>query len=663
MFLSACTGCGARLTRFRAEYLKGRNNIKNLCLVSKEIRSLATPLLYQSILISRSKHLWALGRAFATDPSLATHVRHFNCAVNLEEAGTAVASHVWELYQFPNHWMGDGIGAAHPYHRFANWFVQCEALYSSRYTLNRRAGQAFFCAILCLTNRLETLNLHLPSMFAFAVDARLRSGPVSSLWKWFMEDTNPFAEFSKVIPMDVTPGSPTTPQLLERPCWPPPLLRNITVEINDKGDCAPGSYIHIDVVPPIDAWRHAALLKLNGLALFDPVDVLRPCRLRKLSPAEMLCVTGYLDGLQRIPYIAESSDAMTTHLDRLKDFDTYLSSPDYDATSARELSQILSLLPGPGIWNSRLLTRSKALSLPMSALFLVDFRQLAPPSSISSLTFRYDIGDSSPRPGSAFVPRGCPLQTKLFGTAACRTYMASLEELHLPLRNPTNNAGPPSSGIDRLKLSSAETGSHLPCLKVLELTTEALFGSLLNMHRVFRGARFTRPSTAGHHDRSSLDDIPQTSATAPNPSTRDLGAIVDELPPALTELKLIEWWCHFSEPMTMPFRFAQRKPSVGEEEEGWPERYKHVQRAFVAGLRELAGFLGERRPSVSKVTVVVHSWTTAQCLGEALDEDKREAGEVWMSWAREKVVGLKVLRRMYRDKGIVLKVAMAKDVS
>lgn len=542
--------------------------------------------------------------------------------------------------------------------------MQCEAVYSSRFILNRRAGQAFFCAILCLTNRVETLNLHLPNMLALSADPRLRSGSLSSLWKWFLDDTNPFAEFSKVIPMNVTAGWPTTPQLLERPCWPPPFLRNLTVEISPhNGDCAPGSYVHLDVVPPIDAWQHAALLKLNGLALFDPVDLLRPCRLRNLSPAEMLCVTGYLDGLQRIPYIADSSDTMNTHLERLKHFDNYLSSPDYDQASAQGLARILSLLPAPGRWNSRLLTRSKALSLPMSALFLLDFGQLAPPSSISGLTFRYDIGDSCPRPRFGFGPRGCRLQTKLFGPKTCKAYMASLEELHLPLRHPTNLAGPASSGIDRLRLSSAETGSYLPRLKVLELTTEALFGSLLNMHRVFRGERFTRSSTLGSCDRSRFDDIPHTSAIAPNPSTRDLEAIVDELPPALTELKLIEWWFHFSEPMIMPVRSTQRKPSVGEEEEGWPERYKHVQRAFVAGLRELAGVLRERRPSVNKVTVVVHSWTTARYLGEALDEDKREAGHVWMSWAREKMVGLKALKRMFRDKGIVLKVAMAKEGS
>lgn len=655
--LSRSTG----LTRFRAEYLKGRNNIKSLCLVNKRTRRLATPLLYQSVLIWQPKHLWALGRAFATDTSLALHVRHFNCAVNLEEAGTAVASHVWELWQFPNHWTGDGIGASHPYHRFSNWFVQCEAVYSSRFILNRRAGQAFFCAILCLTNRVETLNLHLPNMFALAADPRLRSGPVSSLWKWFLDDTNPFAEFSKVIPMAVTTGSPTTPQLLERPCWPPPLLRKITVEISPDHDaCAPGSYVHLDVIPPIDAWRHAALLKLNGLALFDPVDVLRPCRLRKLSPAEILCVTGYLDGLQRIPYIADSSDTMITHLERLKHFDNYLSSPDYDHASAQGLARVLRLLPAPGRWNSRLLTRSKALSLPMWALFLLDFRQLSPPSSISALTFRYDMGDPGPTPSLGFFQRGYFMQTKLFGPAVCKAYMASLEELHLPLRYPTNLAGPVSFGIDRLKLSSAETGSYLPRLKVLELTTEGLFGSLLNMHRVFGGERFTRSSTVGCCDRLDIDGIPHTSPMAPSPSTRDLEAVVDELPPALTELKLIEWWFYFSEPMIMPVRFTQRKPSMGEMEEGWPERYKHVQRAFVAGLRELARVLGERRPSVNKVTVVMHSWTTGQYWGEALDEDKREAGQVWMSWARQKTVGLRALKRVYRDKGIVLKVAMAK---
>ncbi|KAK0743007.1 hypothetical protein B0T18DRAFT_174097 [Schizothecium vesticola] len=661
-----------------AEYLNGRNNIKTLCLVNKRTRLLATPLLYRSILIWQAQHLWALGRAFAIDPSLPSHVRHFNCAVDLEQADTTVTPHAWESWQFPNHWMGKDTGASHPYHRFSRWFVQCEAANNSSLAPNYRAGQAFFCAILCLTNRVETLNVQLPVMLDTRLGPRA-AGTVPSLWRWFLDDTNPFAEFSKVIPMTVTAGSPTEAQLLGRPCWPPPFLRNITVEISPDG--LSGSYVHLDVIPPIDALQHAALLKLNGLAPFDPVDVLRPSRLRKLSPAEMLCVTGYLDGLQQIPYIADSSDAMTTHLDRLKAFDAYLSSPDYDHTSARGLAQILRLLPAPGTWNSRLLTRSKSLSLPLWALFVLDFGQLEPPSSISTLTFRYDVVDSRPLPGLEILLTRHRLQTHLLDPTACPACIPTLEELHLPLRIPiflTNLAYFGRGG--RLRLSSAETGSYLPDLKVLELTTEALFGALVNMHGVFGGRRFI---TVGHPPAdgempithvapstttTSSSVAPSTAAT--DPLTRGLEALVDELPPALKELKLLEWWWPFSEPVMMPARFTQRRPPsavapVGEKEERWPKRYKHVQRAFVAGLEELAGVLGEKRPSVDKVTVVVHSWTSGQYYAGAAvaEEDKREAGRVWMSWAKEKKVGLKALKKVFRDKGIAFKVALARGDS
>ncbi|KAK1831023.1 hypothetical protein QBC39DRAFT_331145 [Podospora conica] len=74
-------------------------------------------------------------------------------------------------------------------------------------------------------------------------------------------------------------------------------------------------------------------------------------------PSDIVHLTGYLDGLQRIPHIADSSPAITTHLDSLKQLDTYFSSPDYDYVSAQSLTEILTILRVPWTYNFRVTNR------------------------------------------------------------------------------------------------------------------------------------------------------------------------------------------------------------------------------------------------------------------------------------------------------------------
>ncbi|KAK1836779.1 hypothetical protein QBC39DRAFT_402770 [Podospora conica] len=671
-------------------YLDGRQDIKSLCLVSQKTRLVATPLLYRSILIWQLRQLHTLARTFSVAPRLALNTRHINCAVDFDRVDTAPTFHHSSPWRFPTHWMGNKVRASHPYRRFNTWFAQSEAGSNPLFARNNRAGEALLCAILCVTNRVETLNLILHRQSEL-----LRPRP--SLWNWLFDTTDSLFQVNMVIPTGLTAAAPTKEQLLECPHWPPPFLRNLTVECSSRG--MTGSLIQFDIVPYADVLRHQDLLRYHRWSRLDPFDLLRSRRHDLFHPSDIVHLTGYLDGLQRIPHIADSSPAITTHLDSLKQLDTYFSSPDYDYVSAQSLTEILTMLRVPWTYDSPLLTRSKMVSKALRLFFNYDFPRISGPTGISSLTLTHQIGDENPCvpeiPGTTLP---C-FQNRLLTPPFCPDFIPNLVDLDLSIRMEQHATRLAYIIRGRLKLGDTELGSYLPRLQTLRLTTEAWLGSLVSLHHVLGGERFwypggganppdprnlmniatdfAAPSAAAANDLSTTTSSllsPSSTAspatTPTSPPTRHLEALVSELPPGLKELHLIEWWWPFSSPAAnMPARYdAAAAAGETQEEETWPERYARVQGALVAGLGELAGVLGRLRPSVKKVTVEVNSWTSypgnydvrGGTREGTSERERREAGRVWVEWAKVKGTGLKGLKRRFRERGVEFKVVLAK---
>ncbi|KAK5662354.1 hypothetical protein OQA88_8264 [Cercophora sp. LCS_1] len=611
-------------------FFASRSDVINFGLVNKRFNRIANPFRYRSLLVSQPFSLCRLVMSFLMDPSLASQVRHLSAALVLDSHQTVIAvAKAWKLLcwtHLPRH--TPRFPCFHPYWNVFNWLGGLNHE-------NPKYPSALFCTMLSFTNRLESLN--------FRADPPQDNPPTirSPLWNWFLDDENPFAEADNSIPKGIVVGFPSREQLSSCPTWPPPNLRDITIESDLRGE---GSTVFkLDVVPHVDGVEHRYALVNSGLSTRNPVELLKRETIRAMSGSEHTALRSYLDGIMRIPELEDADDDVHAHVETLKSL-TFTPVPTpINITAARKLEATLKLLPLE--WSPRLSVRRKRVAFSLNE-FLHDGKQgrtldqTISMKNLDTLTLRAEkvaFGCPSVENPSRFATGRLSLQRRLLDDTA--PYGQCLKHLHLLLRMEE-----PVTASMYLPGDGRITGLHrLAKLKELSITTEGLFGGWHMLRPLFGGPEFVEALTGpvnpyGRVDE--LDDVPVSNGDVDGDGDGEkLRAIVEDLP-HLETLRLIDWYAAYANPIQLPI--TKQSAATGAKQD-WVTKLAALQKSMMLGLRKLAPILKERRPSVKHVTFWIHKW------------DNTAADAVWPDWSKSKD-GLKKMKKVYKEAGITLRV-------
>ena len=602
-------------------FFQARADILSLCRVNKRLNALATPLLYRNIFLSRPTSLVGLLANCVERPSLGRAVRHINCSISLGKDTQAETVQAWNTVSMERLAHLDLDPSRPPtFKKLSYWFTA--------FLIGRGKSDqltvAIFNTLLTLTNRLEGL--------ALLLSAPDRSqAPRSVLWNWLLDEANPFADAPYSFPKVITAGTPTRQDLETTPCWPPPFLRDITVELDCYGEGA--NFIHLEVVPLADGLAAASKLQASALAM--PTKVFNSSAIRSLSAHGHINLSSYLDSLKRISDVEHSIRDLDAHIENLKSL-IYSPTPDeIDNEAARELSQVLHHLPLR--WSPRLSVRRKRLEFTLSD-FISSNSATSPRwvelainvSNVESLKLMGEPSFVKPLPVQAVY-----LQPRLLRS---QTPFSSLKELQLYLRLDKTQSATVYGRQGRLR-NLVNLGS----LKSLVIPLEALFGPRRQLVQQF-----------------NLRDLVASPPAGPLPVGQTVGQIISELPPHLEELQLVDWYhqyhswarecaIHSSTPTDGVVQGAggtastSRLGSPADWKPGCVGRLEELQKLIVAALTNLASVLQEERPSIKRVIFRVNDW------------DSEDMRKVWLDWAKGKR-GVRQLKKVYKEGKMTLRV-------
>ena len=623
------------------EFFADRRNLHAAALVNKRFYQLAKPLLCRTVFISQPRSLSKLFLQLVATPAERALIRHFICAVPLKDDQTrAETESLWKDVVFADTYRAVRRKADQPTQHMLLWFHLVG--YSQRTSLPSFAS-VILASLLCVVPRLQSLDVHLGEP---PLGAGNRS--VHTLWRWFLDDIDPWIENDVTLPKTTHSGELSKEQLAVSPCWPPPFLRDVTVEFALSNDKLRSGFVHLDVVPHADAIQHTELIRselVRGTALkFNKAaDLLKPSNIQQLDGLDHISLLSYLDGLKRIPDIEYGGTELGDYIEALKSMVYSSTPPEINRQAAKELTKAVNLLPIH--WSKRLSTRSKKIHLPLS-LFLEGrrFERIMTMDNVTSLTL-YADGDSE------VTEPIYELENRLLGLGALWQH---LEELSLPLRmNQEMNAVafPGYDGLHGLKA--------LLRLNKLSITWEALFGPPEMLTKMFGGPRCSLdpPYDRDANERTFIveaADLCNYVVECADDHGESLNRVVEDLPPELEELRLIDWYGQYTEPdLRLPVIIDTKAMILDGEDEvvkipSWTCRLADIQAAVVHGLRKLAPVLKSRRPSVKRLVFHVHHW------------NDKEAYAVWTEWGRNPR-GLRALRREFSAVGIALKVLIKGD--
>ncbi|KAK4110864.1 hypothetical protein N656DRAFT_183756 [Canariomyces notabilis] len=578
-------------------YCIAKADLVRLCRVSRRIYTIARPLLYRNILITRPYGLCLLLCNLVRNPWLGRHIRHISSAISLEDPDTVSrCGRAWECLStlFLDHLQLDGdIGQDHSFWKVRSWFKQ----HAANNVTDPLFPSMVLCAILCLANKIETLYLLLrePSP----------DFPRSVMWTWFLDDANSSVESHHSIPQGITTstGYPPWEQLNETPCWPPPFLWKVVIEFGDYGGC---NLVTCYMIRHIDSgiYMHQRD-KFCVPGMEDTLTALNQGRyprssIVRLTAEEHSHFNGYLDSLMRLEFFRNLR--LKRFIDALKAMAHTQAIPSRDLKAMaytgtvhsrdlisssqmtlRSLGEILSHMKRS--WSPRLNVINKFLSIhvgdflyrllpltekPIHIDNLVSLTLYSEPprsSDMSELVTdrwrRYDPMLSSPHR---------PLEFRLF---ALSQKAPKLRELHLPLcMGPDLTAfiyGPPG----RLRWLD-----RLASLRTLTITMEGLFGKFARCAYIFDLLARQPPNAAGTASTKELEE-------------RMLRGLVEALPPSLARLNLIEW---FGEYVNEEWTASQKS------------RIEKYHRIIVMGLWKLPRFVKEQRPALKMIEFRSKPW-------------------------------------------------------
>ena len=602
-------------------FFQARADILSLCRVNKRLNYLATPLLYRNIFLSSPISLVGLLANCVERPSLGRAVRHINCSIPLGKDTQAETVQAWNTVSMERLAHLDLDPSRPPtFKKLSKWFTE--------FLIGRGKSDqltvAIFNTLLALTNRLEGLALLLSAPGRSQV-------PRSVLWNWLLNEGSPFADAPDSFPKGITTGTPTRQDLETTPCWPPPFLRDVTVELDCFGEGA--NFIHLEVVPLADGLAAASNLRASGLTV--PTKVFNSSAIRSLSAHGHINLSSYLDSLKRIPDVENSIRDLDAHIENLKSL-IYSPTPDeIDNEAARELNQVLHHLPLQ--WSSRFSVRRKRLEFTLFD-FISSNSATSPRwvelaidmSNVESLKLMGEPSFIKPLPVLAVH-----LHQRLLRS---RTPYGSLKELQLYLRLDKTQSATIYGRQGRLR-NLVNLGS----LRSLTIPLEALFGPRRQLVQQF-----------------NLRDLVASPLADPLPVGQTVHQIISELPPHLEELQLLDWY-HQYHSWAREYAIHSSSPTDGvaqgaggtlnatrlgipaDWKPGCVGRLEELQKVIVAALTNLASVLQEERPSIKRVIFRVNDW------------DSEDMRKVWLDWAKGKR-GVRQLKKVYKEGDMTLRV-------
>ncbi|KAK0644370.1 hypothetical protein B0T16DRAFT_495209 [Cercophora newfieldiana] len=639
-------------------FFSERADIIDLSMVSRRLYGLVNPLLHRNIFLSRSTSLCRLVLLTFKRPSLAEQIRHINCAIDLEGESAVEevtrAMRMRSAARFTSS-LRDRFASVIPYSVLdSRWkpSLSRDAAGDApnpqntvpqqgtvpQNTVPQHAPPQHTAPIqttnggnpnpAALANRprapASSRKHHPWGIFLYLLTqaSRLTSLNVfharpprelgrSTVWMWFLDDENPFVSIG-FLPDFHQFYRPTREQLWTNCSWPPAFLRNVTVETSSERQDR--SFIHVNLVPRADAADHQRILNRSGLESEHVAELLKPSRIHNLSPSEHVNLLSYLDGLKRIPEIANGSDELLDHIDHLKTL-TYHANPEseealaskIDIAAAQELARTLNLFPS--VYSTRLSVRSKALAFGLNEF-------LRPPGTArleedaiamrntESLELRYTGHFTEPL-------NATPLGALRYRLLRTESQFSRLKRLRLMLKIPRGIT------LTVYGLSGRLRGlQNLPSLRELTIPMEGLFGSTRNLNRLFGGTKLT-----------SLNDEPYDEVNITETDT--LENIVLGLPTHLETLRIVDWYHEYADPSRLlpaPAISGTSAPQpFYEDDRDCIRRLSALQKAVMAALSTLAPVLATQT-KVKNVVFWVHRW----------NEAGRDA--IWREWSQGMVM-------------------------
>ncbi|KAK0708532.1 hypothetical protein B0H67DRAFT_590495 [Lasiosphaeris hirsuta] len=653
-------------------FICGRQDLINFSRTSKRMHALANDLKYRNVFISRPKSMCQLLVHLIKNPWMAPLMRHFTSAIALasliegNHETTLEMSAAWRhlsclhlggLVPDPN------LAPDHPYKRLSDWF--CHGPVTTLDT--PRFVYVVFFTLLCFGNRLESLSFLLPAPGRHNV----RCSPV---WSWFLHEGSPFDGRDSCVPRDLITWLPSGEQLANGPCWPPPCLRDVTIEFGQSRDfksydplaiggdrllgmtnsatrqlirparepAANENFIHLDIVPHADAVTYAKILAQSGLSPEALAKFVKSpfSTIPHLSDPDHLTLRSCLDALAvHVPDLTDLHDHLATI-----GATTYCadpaSRPPISPEQTRLLTRTLALLPTD--WSPRLSIRAKRLALPIDDAFGYEYaisgrrriENMLCMHNVEALTLHVP---SSPRTKCDWYRRESRLDSVL---AKKSPFLAHLEELHLPLRMNALETSHVYGFEGRVGLGLG----RLVKLRELTVTMEGLFGGLKEWPRMFG-------SSVGFYPMVPANGDDWASYSALFGKEDGLEELVASLPPTLETLTLIDWYGEYADAKNMLPRAVKglAVDRAGEDKLTWVKKLSDMQEAVADGLFNLAPFVA-KMPRLKKIVYLVHKW------------DDAEADALWPAWCvrthkpTSKATELKRLKKRYSTFGIRLSV-------
>jgi hypothetical protein len=574
-----------------SRFFDNRQSLVNLGRTSRRIRGIAGPLIYRNIFIEKPSNLCSLIINLAQNPSLGPLVRHITSAIDLRPENFDEVWKAWGavLPRYPAARKGFNSPAASPIlltHLPENWPI-------SEPGMRVELAGFLLATLLGLTNRIEVLGILLPEHRGLPRNDH--HNPPSTMWKWLLERgtwpfPNPHGQLhGNTDSFNAHPSSPSLSQLQTEPYWPPPFLRDVSVEY-DSGVAGLGSIFRLDIVPHYEAIEHATLRQRCGFGSLDPAVILSPQHLKAVTGTIHLDALRYIDGLKRIPHIKNGGVGLCEHLDNLRAATVRGSDASTGVNHSASLNLSLALEHIQPRWTSGLAVKTKSLTIHYQ-----NFRDLSYRALIHTIHRTMGNVQSLCLRSSGRINRMTrhALMLSVYFDGTGERHFPNIRRLAL-----------------RLTISEKETlfvyGPYgrfrcrqgLRCLQELEITMEGLFGSLTNMGHVFGGQNF----------------ISLVPGQAVGPES--LIQIINSLPSNLETLIIGDWWHQYSDPKNLlpvqgnvgddPSELRKGK-SNGED---CLERLSAIQKATVEALATLAPLL-RRNTKIRKVVFLAFRWNAA----------------------------------------------------
>jgi hypothetical protein len=200
-------------------YRAGRSDLLSLRCVSHHLSALVEPLLLRHIVVQGPWSMCLLLYQLFRKPSLGPLIRHIAFTVELEACDVAVKCFAAWISLRGRYLSPENVDSALDREdiraRLLEWLEGDAA--SRHQDSDPMFPTRSLCAIVCLANRTEVLNLRLqePTNGQFP----------SRAWTWFLNEQIPRREDNVDFPHQIMPLYPSWEYLQRNPCWPPPFLR------------------------------------------------------------------------------------------------------------------------------------------------------------------------------------------------------------------------------------------------------------------------------------------------------------------------------------------------------------------------------------------------------------------------------------------------------